>query len=66
MNPKKAATLNIVVSLILVAAFIVADYLLEGTSHNQTAKFALIAGWWIPFSFFGNSFIGAKRCNFEE
>jgi hypothetical protein len=49
MDPKKAAFLNIVISTIFAVAVVVSDSLLEGTQHNQTVLYTLIALWWIPF-----------------
>ncbi|WP_342305087.1 hypothetical protein [Methanolobus sp. ZRKC5] len=50
MHPKKAAFLNIGISIIFVIAIIISDHIFEGTQHEQMALYLLIALWWIPFS----------------
>lgn len=50
MDPKKAATYQVVVSLAFAAAILISSYLLRGTEHATTVMFILIALWWIPFS----------------
>jgi hypothetical protein len=51
MNPKKAKSLLIIVSLIIAIAMIISSYFLADTGHSQTAVFILIAIWWIPFTY---------------
>jgi hypothetical protein len=50
MSPKKAAFLNIVISIIFATAIVFSDFLLEGSQYNQTVMYSLIALWFIPFS----------------
>ncbi len=51
MNPKKVAILNIAVAIFFAAAIIFSDFLLAGTEYNEIARNALIALWFIPFSY---------------
>ncbi len=60
MSPKRAAFLNIVVAIFFAAAIILADIVFEGTEHNETVKYSLIALWWMPFSYL-SSCIGCPR-----
>lgn len=53
MNQKKAALVNIGISILFAAAIIVSAFLLKGTQYQQTVTWLLIAVWWIPFSWLG-------------
>ncbi len=53
MNPKKASTLIIVISLLFAAAIILSSYLLADTQYehlSQTVMYLLIAIWFIPYT----------------
>ncbi len=60
MNPKKAAFLNLAVSIFFAAAIILFAALLKDTPYHQTVTGLLIALWWIPFAFL--SCRGCTRC----
>ena len=53
MTPKRAATYNIVISLVFAAAITLASYLIADTQyegHAQTVTYLLIAIWFVPFT----------------
>ena len=50
MTPKRAATLNILVSIVFALAMLASSYFLRDTTLSETVLFILIALWWIPFS----------------
>ncbi|MCH9651266.1 MAG: permease prefix domain 1-containing protein [Deltaproteobacteria bacterium] len=63
MSPKKAASLNILVSLLFAAAILLASFFLKDSQYAQHADvvtFSLIAVWFIPFSILSSA--GAKQC----
>lgn len=61
MDSRKAAFLNIVISIIFAVSIVVSNYLLDGTPHDQTVLYILIALWWIPFMLL--SMAGVKEQN---
>ena len=51
MRPKRTVLALIGISLFFAFAILVSDRMLQGSPHNQTAMYLLIALWWIPFSY---------------
>ena len=51
MNPKKAAFLIILISLLFAAAIILSSMYIDDKGSAQTVTFLLIGLWWIPFSY---------------
>ncbi|MCC3859682.1 hypothetical protein [Pseudemcibacter aquimaris] len=50
MKQNRNSLLIILVSLVFAGLIIFADYMLDGTTYNETVKYMLIAVWFVPFS----------------
>ena len=66
MNPKQAATLLIIISLIAAAAIMLSSYLLDGRDTSQTVMFLIIAVWFVPFTWLSARAAGKKSGDNSE
>ena len=51
MDKKRAAVLNIAVSIFFAIAILLSSYMLGDSPASETVMFILIAVWWVPFSY---------------
>ena len=66
MNPKKAATLLIIISLIAAAAIMFSSCFLDGRDTSQTVMFLIIAVWFVPFTWLSARAAGKKSGDNSE
>lgn len=58
LEPRRAAILNVAISIVFAVAMVLFSHLLKGTRHEGAAMPLLIALWVIPFSWLS---VGCKR-----
>jgi len=62
MKPEKNALNTIIVSLIFAIAILLSSWLIEDKKQASVAMFALIALWFVPYSYFATKGAKEKNC----